>query len=66
MLAHQFALASSQIQAEMVEATQFPILSNQFHVSGVPHTSINDGAGSIIGAVPEENLVLEIKRVLAV
>jgi predicted DsbA family dithiol-disulfide isomerase len=43
---------------------EFFELSDHFGVSGVPHTVINNGAGNIIGAAPEERLVAEIKRVL--
>lgn len=62
MLAHQMALESPMVEAEMVEAMEFPELSNRFHVSGVPQTTINAGAGTVVGAVPEENLLREIQR----
>ena len=48
----------------MVEAMEFSELSDRYGVSGVPHTTINQGAGNVIGAVPEQYLVAEIKRVL--
>lgn len=66
VLAHQMAVESNRITADMVEATEFPELANQFNVSGVPQTTINLGAGTVIGGVPEEMLVAEIKRSLAV
>lgn len=50
------------VQAEMVEAMEFPELSSRHNVSGVPQTTINNGAGNVIGAVPEQNLVAEILR----
>ena len=62
MLAHMLALESPLVQAEMVEATEFPELSEKFGVSGVPHTTINSGKGSVVGAVPEANLLAEILR----
>ena len=65
MLAHQLAFESSLVEAEMVEASEFPELSEQYGVSGVPHTSINFGAGEMIGAAPEMMLVEQIKLVLA-
>ncbi len=46
----------------MIEAMEFPQLSDRFGVSGVPQTTINDGLGTVVGAVPEENLLAEIKR----
>jgi glutaredoxin-like protein len=64
MLAHQMALESPLVEAEMVEAMEFPELSEQFGVSGVPHTVINAGAGAMVGAAPEEHLVAEIQRSL--
>ena len=64
MLAHQLALESPWVQAEMVEATEFPELSRRHAVSGVPQTTINDGAGVVVGAVPEDHLVAEILRAL--
>ncbi len=65
MLAHQMALESPMIEAEMVEAMEFPELSNRFHVSGVPQTTINAGAGTVVGAVPEDQLLKEIQRAIA-
>jgi len=50
------------IRAEGVEATEFPDLANQFGVMGVPQTVINAGAGTIIGAVPEQNMLAELMR----
>jgi hypothetical protein len=58
------ALESPMVEAEMIEALEFPELSDQYGVSGVPHTAINHGAGEVIGAVPETYLVEEIKRAL--
>ena len=62
ILAHQMALESPMIESEMIEATEFPDLSIRFNVSGVPQTTINEGAGTVVGAVPEGNLVAEILR----
>jgi hypothetical protein len=59
------ALESPMIEAEMVEATEFPELSKRFHVSGVPQTTINAGAGTVVGAVPEDQLLKEIQRAVA-
>ena len=66
VLAHQFALASPMVQAEMIEAMEFPDLSDRHGVSGVPQTTINDGAGTLVGAAPEDSLVKEIKKALKV
>lgn len=64
MLAHQFAIQSPLVQAEMVDAAEFLDLADRYEVSGVPHTAINEGAGNIVGAVPEEVLAAEIRRVV--
>lgn len=64
MLAHQMALESPLVQAEAVEAMEFPALADKFDVSGVPHTTINDGLGNVVGAVPEDALVGEIQKAL--
>ncbi len=56
------AMESDMVQAEMVEAMEFNDLSNQYGVSGVPHTVVNDGKGNVVGAVPETNLMAEIQR----
>jgi hypothetical protein len=48
----------------MIEAMEFPDLANQFHVSGVPQTTINSGSGTMVGAGPEEELINAIKRAL--
>lgn len=64
MLAHQLAIESPMVQAEMVEAMEFPDLANRHNVSGVPQTTINDGLAHVVGAAPEEQLMAEIKNAL--
>jgi predicted DsbA family dithiol-disulfide isomerase len=64
VLAHSMALENQLIQAEMVEATEFPALANRHQVSGVPHTVINDGAGNLVGAVPEASMVAALRQAL--
>ena len=66
MLAHMMAMESPLVEAEMVEAMEFPDLADQFNVSGVPQTTVNQGAGTVGGAAPEEHLLDEIKRALEV
>lgn len=62
VLAHQLAIQSTMIQAEMVEANEFYDLAMSYNVSGVPQTTIYDGAGVVLGSVPEEYLLQEVKR----
>ena len=39
-------------------------LADRYQVSGVPHTVINDGAGNVVGAVPEADLAAAIREAL--
>jgi hypothetical protein len=64
LLAHQLALESIFVDAEALDAMEFPELSDRHNVSGVPHTTINQGAGALIGAAPEEHLITEIQKAL--
>jgi glutaredoxin-like protein len=59
LLAHQLALASDLVSADMVEATEFPELSYRYGVRSVPHTVVN-GEVSIVGGVPEDDYVKRI------
>jgi len=63
--AHKMAMESPLVEAEMVEATEFPELSSRYGIMGVPDTVINHGAGRIVGAVPDGRLIIEIKNSLA-
>lgn len=66
VLAHMMAMENPKmIRAEMIEALEFPELADKYGVSGVPHTTINDGKGTVIGAVPEAHLLTEIRAALA-
>jgi len=55
-LANRMAIASPSVRALTVEANEFPGLSREFQVSGVPRTVINRG-GAFVGALPEEQFV---------
>jgi glutaredoxin-like protein len=59
-LAHQLAFESDLVRADMVEAIEFPHLSNKYHVHGVPRTVINETA-HLEGAAPEGMLLAKIK-----
>ncbi len=52
-LAHQFAMESELITADMVEATEFPHLAQRYAVRAVPRTIINEG-GVIEGSMPPQ------------
>jgi glutaredoxin-like protein len=62
LLAHQMAMENPKwIRAEGVEATEFRELAEKYYVSGVPQTVINSGAKMVVGAVPEINLLSQIR-----
>jgi glutaredoxin-like protein len=65
VLAHKMAFESEKVTATMVEAIEFPELSDQFEVSGVPLIVINEGQGELLGAVPESQLVEKIRKVIS-
>jgi hypothetical protein len=58
------AMENPLIRAEMIEANEFYDLAMRYNVSGVPQTTINEGLGLVLGAVPEEYLLQEIKRAI--
>ena len=58
-LANRIALASLQVRAVCVEANEFPRLSAEFGVRGVPHTVVNRG-GAFVGALPERDFVAAV------
>jgi predicted DsbA family dithiol-disulfide isomerase len=55
-LAGSMALVSEKIKAITIEANEFPDLSAQFNVRGVPRTIINKRF-AIDGAMPEQAFV---------
>ena len=59
--AHQFAFASEHITADMVEATEFPELSEKYGVMSVPKIVINDKV-EFVGAYPEPNYIAEVLK----
>jgi thioredoxin-related protein len=65
VLALQMALESPLVEVDAVEAMEFPELSERFQVHGVPQITINQGAGTVVGAMPEEDLLIEIEQALA-
>jgi len=55
-LANRMAIASPKVKSLTVEANEFPRLSREFMVSGVPRTVVNRG-GAFVGTMPEEGFV---------
>jgi len=64
IMAHQLAMESDLITADMVEAIEFPDLSNRYHVQGVPRTVINDDF-HMEGAAPEPMLLGKLQEAVA-
>jgi glutaredoxin-like protein len=58
-LAHKLAIESDLVTGDMVEAIEFPHLSNKYHVHGVPRTVINETVHQE-GAVPEPMLLTKL------
>jgi len=61
ILAHHMAHLNPKITADMVEAQEFPDLSDKYHVMGVPRTIINDEHHQE-GAAPEKMILDLIKK----
>ena len=58
-LAHKFAIESDLVRGDMVEAIEFPHLSNKYGVYGVPRTVINETIHQE-GAVPEPMILAKM------
>jgi glutaredoxin-like protein len=63
ILAHRMAFYSPRVRADMIEATEFPHLSQKYQVMGVPRTVINETVFQE-GAAPENLIINKIKSVL--
>jgi predicted DsbA family dithiol-disulfide isomerase len=63
LLAHQLAVESDLITADMVEVIEFPHLSTKYQVMGVPRTVIDETI-HIEGAAPEPMLMREFAKLL--
>jgi glutaredoxin-like protein len=58
-LAHQFAMESQFIEADMIESIEFPQLANKYEVMAVPKIVINDSI-SFEGALPEPQFLDQV------
>lgn len=61
--AHKFAFINDKIKGDMIEATEFPHLSQKYNVRGVPRTVINEDS-FIEGAAPEQMVFDKVKEAL--
>lgn len=55
------AMANEHIVGDMVEANEFPELSDRYGVQGVPKTVINEEF-EVMGGQPEEVFLQEVLR----
>jgi len=62
ILAHHMAMVTDKITADMVEAQEFPEMSQKYKVMGVPRTVINEKYHQE-GAAPEKMIIQLIKNV---
>ncbi|OQX84397.1 MAG: glutaredoxin [Candidatus Latescibacteria bacterium 4484_7] len=62
-LAHQFAIESDKVTADMVEAIEFPHLSQRYQVMGVPKTIANEKSAAE-GALPEAHFLQKVLETL--
>jgi len=64
-LAHQMAAEFDNVIADVIEANEFPELSQRYGVTGVPKTIVNDKV-EFVGAVPEQHFVAAIQQAMGI
>ena len=57
------AMSFADVTADVIEAQEFPRLSQQYMVSGVPKTVANNRV-EVLGAMPEARFIGEVLRAL--
>ncbi len=62
-IAHQFAIENPNIKSSMIEAMEFPELSNRYEVMAVPKIVINDKV-SFEGAGSEQQFLEQLNKAL--
>lgn len=63
-MAHQLAVESPRVTADVIEVSEFPELLQRYHVRGVPKTIINDRV-SVEGALPEASFMQRVVEAAA-
>ena len=58
------AQLNARITADVIEANEFPELSQRFQVMGVPKTVVN-GLQELVGAQPEARVLAAIRAALS-
>jgi predicted DsbA family dithiol-disulfide isomerase len=59
------ALVSTKVTALTVEANEFPEMTREYGVQGVPRTVVNR-QGAFVGALPEEQFVASVLQLAGV
>lgn len=62
-IAHRLALANQHIKADMIEAIEFPHLTQKYAIRGVPKTVINE-SHTLEGALPEKMFIEKVKAAI--
>lgn len=63
-LAQSMAIESDMVQADMVEASEFPYLVHKYNVFGVPKTVVNEEV-DFEGSLPEPLFLTEVMKATA-
>jgi predicted DsbA family dithiol-disulfide isomerase len=63
-LAHQLAVESPHVTADVIEVSEFPEILQRYHVRGVPKTIINERI-AFEGALPEAALLNRVVEAAA-
>ncbi len=58
-LAHQLAIESAQVTADVIEVNEFPDLVRRYRVRGVPKVVINERV-QFEGALPEAQFISQV------
>jgi glutaredoxin-like protein len=62
--AHDFAIESDAVTAEMIEAQEFTSVSQEFNVRGVPQVNVNGEAAQFTGAQPPQQFLEQVRSAL--
>jgi len=60
-VAHKMALENPHVQADVVEASEFPHLVEKYHIMGVPKVVVNDKV-EFEGALPEDQYLQQVLK----
>lgn len=60
-MAHQMAVESEHVTADVIEAMEFPDLARRYSVRGVPKIVINETT-EFVGALPEPQYLAHVRE----